>query len=98
MSQMALKINIFHAYLHFSVSFSDSTYETPYSQGFILVHDGISSYNNYVHIPTSKREEGGGQKNTNKQTNKQKKQEMGLTHSLPISIVAKVTDAYFPVS
>ena len=75
MSQKALKINIFHAYLHFSVSFSDSTYETPYSQGFILVHDGISSYNNYVHIPTSKREEGGGQKKiqTNKQTNKKTK-------------------------
>ena len=82
MSQKALKINIFHAYLHFSVSFSDSTYETPYSQGFILVHDGISSYNNYVHIPTSKREEGGGQKKY-KQTNKQTKKPRDGLNSLP---------------
>ena len=64
MSQKTLKINIFHANLHFSVCFSDSAYETFYSQGFILIHDGISSYNNYVHIPTSKREGGKKKKKT----------------------------------
>ena len=51
----------------------------------------------YIFQP-AKEKRVGDKKNTNKQTNKQKNQEMGLTHSLPISIVAKVTDAYFPVS
>ena len=51
----------------------------------------------YIFQPA--KEKGVGDKKY-KQTNKQakKNQEMGLTHSLPISIVAKVTNAYFPVS
>lgn len=40
----------------------------------------------YIFQPA--KEKGGGRK----------QQEMGLTHSLSISIVEKVTNAYFPVS
>lgn len=50
----------------------------------------------YIFQPAKEKGVGDKKIQTNKQT--KKNQGMGLTHSLPISIVAKVTNAYFPVS